>query len=227
MAISDPYSKGKISIIYKKLVNTTTESSNSKRLAWIEDLQTDITEQEWETACYRAQTISINSRLKLIQYNWLMRTYITPEKLNKFNPNIPDTCIKCGKEKGTLYHCIWKCDIIREFWRRTINTISKIMDKEIPLLPEICILGVIPKTMALGSHENKLLNLCLIHTKRLIARHWKSVHCPSLDLWFAELSSCIAVERLTYTIKRKSHIFHKIWDSFLKFLESRPDIPSY
>lgn len=44
MATSDPYSKGKISIIYKKLVNITTESSNYKRLAWIEDLQTDITE---------------------------------------------------------------------------------------------------------------------------------------------------------------------------------------
>ena len=85
MATSDPYSKGKISIIYKKLVNTTTESSNYKRLAWMEDLQTDITEQEWETACYQAQTIYINSRFKLIQYNWLMITDITPEKLNKFN----------------------------------------------------------------------------------------------------------------------------------------------
>ncbi len=97
------------------MVNTTTESSNYKRLALIEDLQTDITEQEWETACYQAQTISINRRFKLIQYNWLMRTYITPEKLNKFNPNIPDTCIKCGTEKGTLYHCIWKCNCIQEF----------------------------------------------------------------------------------------------------------------
>lgn len=93
MATSDPYSKGKISIIYKKLVNTTTESSNYKRLARIEDFQTDFTEQKWETACY--------SRFKLIQYNRLMRTYITPEKLNRFNPNIPDTCIKCGMEKGT------------------------------------------------------------------------------------------------------------------------------
>lgn len=74
MAISDPYSKGKISMIYKKLVSTSTEFSNYKRLAWIEDLQTDITEQEWEKARSQAQTISINSRFKLIQYNWLMRT---------------------------------------------------------------------------------------------------------------------------------------------------------
>lgn len=44
MATSDPYSKGKISMIDKKLVNTTTEPSNYKRLAWIEDLQIDITE---------------------------------------------------------------------------------------------------------------------------------------------------------------------------------------
>lgn len=78
-----------------------------------------------------------------------MRTYITPEKLNKFNPNIPDTCIKCGTEGGTLYHCIWKCEHIQEFWRRIINTISNIIDEEVPMCPEICILGLIPETLVL------------------------------------------------------------------------------
>lgn len=113
---------------------------------------------------------------------------------------------------------------IKEFWRRIINTVSNIIDKEVLVCPEVCILGLIPETLALRTHERKLVNLCLIHTKHLIARHWKSVHCPSLNSWIAELSSCIAPE--TYTIKRKTHIFHKIWDSFLKFLESRPDISS-
>lgn len=125
-----------------------------------------------------------------------------------------------------MYHCIWKCEHIQEFWRRIINIISNIIDKEVSMCPEICILGLIPETLALRTHERKLVNLCLIHTKRLIARHWKSVHCPSLDSWIAELSSCIAIERLTYIIKQKTHIFHKIWDSFLLFLESRPDISS-
>lgn len=41
-----------------------------------------------------------------LSYNWLMRTYITPEKINKFNSNIPDACFKCGQSKGTLFHCV-------------------------------------------------------------------------------------------------------------------------
>lgn len=226
MATANPNSKGNISKIYKKLVHSSVESSNDKRLAWADDLQTDITEQEWGRACSQAQKISINSRFRLLQYNWLMRIYITPEKLNKFNPDIPDTCIKCGKERGTLYHCLWDCECMRDFWKRVIATVSSIVDKEIPLCPRVCILGLIPDTLELRNHERKLVNLCLIHTKRLIARNWKSVYCPSLDSWIGELSSCMAIERLTYIIKRKSHVFHNIWDTFIKFLESRPDIPS-
>ena len=33
------------------------------------------------------------------QYKWLMRKYITPEKLNRCNSVIPDVCIECEKEK--------------------------------------------------------------------------------------------------------------------------------
>lgn len=224
LVTSDPYAKGKISTLYKTLSETSLESSDYKRRAWIEDLQRDITVDDWEKACYQAQTLSINSRLKLIQYNWLMRTYITPEKLNKFNSNIPDNCIKCRTEKGTLFHCIWKCKHLQEFWEKITDTISIIIHKKIPACPEICILGLRPKTLALKTHEYKLINLCLLHAKRLIARHWKSVHCPSLNMWINELSSCLAMERLTYIIKQKSHIFHDIWNSFIIFLESRPDL---
>lgn len=186
-------------------------------MAWIEDLQTDITEQDWEKACYCAQMLSINSRFKLIQYNWVMRTYITPEKLNKFNPNIPDCC-KCRTEKGTLFHCIWKCKHIQDFWKEIINTISHIIHKDIPIRPEICILGLFPEALALRPHERKLVNLCLLQAKCLIARHWKSVGYPSTNLWINELSSCIMIERLTYTQSNgKVTYFIKYGIHFLHF----------
>ena len=53
--------------------------------------------------------------------------------------------------------------------------IETIIHREILSLPEICIIGVIPETLALRAHDNKLINFCLIHVKRLIAIHWKSV----------------------------------------------------
>lgn len=159
LAIVDPYDKGKISVIYKKLMEASLESTDHKRRAWEEDLQRELAEYEWGKACCQTQTLSINSRLKLIQYNWLMRTYITPEKLNEFNSNIPDSCIKCSEEKGTLFHCIWKCKHLQIFWKKIIDTTSTILHKKIPLSPEICILGLVPEKLALRTHESKLLGL--------------------------------------------------------------------
>lgn len=131
----NPYAKGTISKIYNKLLRSSSESSNYERITWMEDFQTDITELEWEKACCQAQTMTINSRLRLIQYNWLMRTYITPEKLHKCNPNILDTCIKCTTEKGTLFHCIWTCKHVQKFWKDLVEIISCIIQKKIPVCP--------------------------------------------------------------------------------------------
>lgn len=62
------------------------DNTESKRQKWIQDLQEDILEDEWGIICAKAQTQTINTRLSLIQYNWVMRTYITPVKLNTFDP---------------------------------------------------------------------------------------------------------------------------------------------
>ncbi len=70
----------------------------------------DISEDDWNKICLNAQTQTLNSRLRLLQYNWVMRTYITPVRLNKCNPDIPDLCFKCGKLQGKLSHCVWECE---------------------------------------------------------------------------------------------------------------------
>ncbi len=97
---NEELSTNKITLLYCKCVNSSKESSESKIVAWGTDLQYDFSDSEWSEVCVRAQNLSINTRFKLLQYNWVMRTYITPEKLNKFNPNIPDVCFKCQKYKG-------------------------------------------------------------------------------------------------------------------------------
>jgi len=81
MAVKNPNDKGKISMIYSQFVNAYKDSTNHKRLAWIDDLQMDVTENEWEKTCVQAQTLLINTRFKMIQYNWIMRGCIAPEKI--------------------------------------------------------------------------------------------------------------------------------------------------
>ncbi len=113
----------------------------------------------------RAQNLSINTRFKLLQYNWVMRTYITPEKLNKCNPNIPDACFKCQKYKGTFFHCVWECDVIRTFWQKVMTLISSIILKPIPVTPEICV----PVGISVSRHQIKMIDICLVLARWSIA----------------------------------------------------------
>ena len=96
-----------------------------------------------------------------------MRTYITPVKLNKFNPDVPDTCVKCQTHMGTLFHCIWECEKMQTFWKEVTHVIFRIISKAISVSPKFCILGLSPENLSLKSHEIKLINLCLVHSKRL------------------------------------------------------------
>lgn len=61
-------------------------------LTSIEDLTTN--EYKWEDLLKISSTTT-NTHFKLLQYKWIMRLYITPTQLNKFNPNNSDTRYKC------------------------------------------------------------------------------------------------------------------------------------
>ncbi len=66
---NEELSTNNITLLYCKFVNSSKESSESKRVAWGTDLQYDFSDSEWSEVCARAQNLSINTRFKLLQYN--------------------------------------------------------------------------------------------------------------------------------------------------------------
>lgn len=54
--------------------------------------------------------------------------------------------------------------------------------KPIPISPKICILGLYPENLSLKSHKIKLIDLCLVHSKHLIALYWKNILSPYQSL---------------------------------------------
>lgn len=54
-----------------------------------------------------------------------MRVYVTPVILHHISATIPDTCSKCSEEKGTLFHCLWKCKYIEKFWKDVLKCRQK------------------------------------------------------------------------------------------------------
>ena len=170
--------------------------------------------------CKKAHKQTINSRLRLLQYNWLMRVYVTPVKLNQYNPNIPDTCIKCGEEKGTLYHCIWECREMKTFWVSIQQMVKSITSKDLPLDPSFIILGLYPKNTRFTKGEQCLIDICLLQAKRLIAVHWKNIKRPSIGQWVKQMLAMLPRECITYLLKGKKDLFETIWGPFIRFAEA-------
>ncbi len=125
--------RGMVSLFYKTLLAGLKEGSQSYLSAWKRDLQVDITVEEWEHACLSSQTQSNNTRCRILQYKWMMRTYITPVKLHRINPNIPDNCTKCKDEIGTLFHCMWECRELQMFWKEVLGVVCEMTGENIPL----------------------------------------------------------------------------------------------
>lgn len=143
LMVKNKLRKGIISDFYNLLISTVAENSRDKLMSWNVDLSLSLGEQEWERACVKTHTISINIHLRMLQYKWLMCVYITPVQLNKYNNNIPDVCIKCGS-KGTLIHCMWECRQIKIFWEEVKTLIEKITSKH-SFGPKIIFISFIPR----------------------------------------------------------------------------------
>lgn len=207
--------KGNLSFFYNTLLEGSKESSMSYLTAWRNDLQEDISKDEWMDSCLFAQTYSVNTRCRLLQYKWLMRTYITPVKLHKFNPNIPDSCLKCKQDIGTLYHCMWECTEIQTFWKSILVMIGKLTEENVPCDPKLCLFHIYPVNFVVSASKRKLIDFSLLQAKRAIALKWKEMQGPSSILWIKEMTNNLAMEKLTYAVKGKLKDFYNIWTPFL------------
>ena len=109
-----------------------------------------------------------------------MRTYITPSLLHHFDPNTPDQCIKCNVERGTLFHCLWKCPEIMKFWKEVLGILSQIISEDIPICPQLCILGIFPDNFKVNSKKKSMIIYSLLF-RRNIHIFWKNPDRPDTN----------------------------------------------
>lgn len=208
-----------ISSMYNWLVSGSTVTSELTVEAWKGDLNAEISTQEWGKACTEAQVQTANTSLKLLQYNWLMRTYLTPVKLHRFNANIPDLCFKCKLLQGTFSHSIWECNKIRTFWGEVISMIDKILSIKVPMEPKIIILGLYPPDLHWRREESKFITMSILQAKRLLGLYWKKTERPSMGTWIKKMVQCMLLEKITYILRGKLNLYEKIWGPLINYLE--------
>ena len=97
--------------------------------------------------------------------------------------------------------------------------IEKIISKQIVLDPKLFLLGIHPETHNYSKNDRVFINLSFLYAKKCIAMLWKNNHRPSTVQWLRQMLSNLPLERITYILKGKTHIFENIWKPFINYVK--------
>lgn len=95
---------------------STSVSTGHLRVAWAQDLNSEVSYELWDKAVSLIHTCCINSCYRLIQYKVVHRLHYSKTKLNEMFPGVSSQCEKCSYAEGTLAHLFRFCHQLFGFW---------------------------------------------------------------------------------------------------------------
>lgn len=158
-------------------------------MTWEKDLECSFTDDEWETTCEEAQTFSINSRDKLMQFNVIHTVeFITPQ-----------LCPRCKADRGALLNMLWSCPDLEVCWKEVLEIIAIVAGTNVPREPRLALLG--DTTILHQQRVNlRFVRLALLAAITCITLRWKDSKPPSTSMWSKEVSSYIPLEKIAFCL---------------------------
>lgn len=139
--------------VYNYLISLKCgEEVNTPRITKYINLE----DMHWTEIYLTALTIPIDSRTREFQFRFLHDALINSYWLKKWNILENDLCTFCKKERETIIHLFWQCEIIQEFWQLIQNIYSHIITNQLDI-----------KLIITGS-KNALLCTLIFIAKRYI-----------------------------------------------------------
>lgn len=210
--------KGITKKIYNILGDLNTDKSNKVKDQWEVDLG-PIEDVAWDELCSRPfKALASNSTWER-QFKILHRIYITPEKRHRMFPALSNLCNKCQSAVGSLFHCLWSCPHILQFWESVIDKLRLIFRYQLQLGARTCLLGLNDE-LPDNFRNRDLLHILLHCARKCIMVLWISDRVPSLSQWTQTIISIIPMEAFSTALKNKPFLFHRTWDPFLDSLDA-------
>ena len=187
-------SKGLVSALYAILMQAPNTPLSLDRI-WKQDLPSDDNDLDWHLIWQNLSLSSRNPNHRIIHYNFIHRSYFTPNILFKFKALPSPNCTLCSqKSLGTFFHMVWECPGIADFWKKVCSALSIILSKQIPYSPTFLLLND-TSNLDLPAKLKRLLLAGLTAAKRLIACRWKPPHLLSLKKWLLDFIDIAIMER--------------------------------
>lgn len=137
----NPTRKRFISIIYDKLVEIRQAPLDKIKKAWEHDLNTSLSNSEWESIFKLINTSSLCARHRLLQFKVVHRAHWSKVRLSSIYPNVDPHCDKCLSDEASLIHMFWTCPSLENFWKEVFRTLSVILKIDLKPNPLVAIFG--------------------------------------------------------------------------------------
>lgn len=175
---SSTTSRKGISTFYNLLNEKSTFSKLTPMLKWESDLNCTYSEAHWIKALNSIYKATTCTPLRELSIKIIQRWYLTPEILSKFPQHPSPLCWRGCGNIGTLYHTLWSCPHISDFWRATFNIIDQLTGTSSPLDPALAILNI--SIDKYPTTTRKIVTHILLAARLNIVRKWKSQSPPTI-----------------------------------------------
>lgn len=212
--------KGTTSKIYKLLLDQIADPLSKVKKYWAEEFALDISQSDWESCLHNTNTMFKEIGNRFIQLKIIHRWHRTPQQLHRWNLIPTDTCWRCGEHEGSIFHILWSCPALQDWWKNKKEIIYDVLKRRFPISPKLAILG---STLELpdskfSSFEKRWITLALTTAKRVLLRHWMKKLPPPYEEWLTTMAKLASYEKVTYGLLNKQHHYDYTWSAFTNWL---------
>jgi hypothetical protein len=171
----------------------------------------------WENSLLNGHKLTSSPTWREFEWKTKIRFFKTPRMLARYS-NTSDLCWReCGKI-GDHTHIYWDCPKVDQYWRDIQFEIKLIMGVDLPLEPDIFILGKTPGNTT-SKNQAYLIWVLLLIAKKMITVLWRNVKTPTFQQWRVRVKNVYLMESITAKLQLKTDAFIAKWEPVILQLQ--------